>query len=271
VEGTGGNTGIGMAAVAAARGHRAILVMPESVSKEKQEFMRMLGAEVVLRPVVPFSDSRHYCHTAKRIAETTKGAVYGNQFESFENMRAHLLGTGVEIWEQTGGAVDAFVCASGTGGTIGGVSHALKSRKPGVMVYLIDPPGSSLAGFVDHGELEATPGPTITEGIGNRRLTANFSAARIDGALRGGDDEAVAMSRYLLQHEGLCVGPSAALNIVGAVKVARTLKPGSTVVTVICDGGERYRSTLWNEAFLSSRGLTVPGALSRGDLSFVRS
>ncbi|KAA0148283.1 hypothetical protein FNF27_04387 [Cafeteria roenbergensis] len=272
VEGTGGNTGVGMAMVAAARGHRAVLVMPDSISKDKIALMEAMGARVVLRPAVPFDDPGHYVHTARRIAEATPGGFYGNQFESLENMNAHLFGTGPEIWEQAGGRVDGFVCAAGTGGTIAGVSHAIKERNPSARVYVIDPPGSSLASFVDDGVPAASPGTTVTEGIGIGRITANFAAARVDGAFRGSDEEAVAMMTYLLKHEGLLVGPSAALNLVGAVKLARVLGKGSTVATIICDGGERYRASVLKPGFLAKRGLAAAAEAprARGDLSFVR-
>jgi len=261
-----------MALVAAARGHAAVLVMPETISTDKMDLMRSLGARVVTRPPVPFSDPRHYVHTARRIAEATPGAVFGDQFESLENMRSHLEGTGPEIWRQAGGRVDGFVCAAGTGGTIAGVSHALKERSPAVRVYVIDPPGSSLAAFVDDGVPFPSDGGTITEGIGIGRVTANFASARVDGAFRGSDEEAVAMMGYLLRHEGLFVGPSAALNVVGAVKLARVLGRGKTVVTILCDGGERYRASVNKPGYLQERGLGAAAAVrhAEGDLRFVR-
>jgi cysteine synthase A len=261
-----------MALIGAARGHSVVVVMPNTISKEKIDFMGALGARVVAVDPAPFSDPKHYVHTAKRIAEATPGGVYGNQFESLENMRAHLFGTGPEIWEQTEGKVDGFVAAAGTGGTICGMSHALKERKPAVRVYLIDPPGSSLAAFVEDGELRPSPGSTVTEGIGIGRLTNNFAAARVDGVFQGHDDEALAMKLYLTRYEGINVGPSAALNVVGAVKLARVLGPDSTVVTILCDSGERYSSAAWNKDLGSE---AVPGSAASmlkgpGNIDFVR-
>lgn len=272
VEATGGNTGIAMALIGAARGHSVVVVMPDTISREKIELMRALGARVVTVAPVAFSDPKHYVHTAQRIAQATPGAVYGNQFESLENMRAHLFGTGPEIWRQTGGVVDGFVAAAGTGGTLCGVSHALKERRPAVRVYLIDPPGSSLAAFVEDGELRASPGPTVTEGIGIGRLTSNFAAARVDGAFQGSDEEALAMKLYLTRYEGINVGPSAALNVVGAVKLARVLGPDSTIVTILCDSGERYSSATWAETLATDTSPGSPASLLQGpgNVDFVR-
>ena len=271
VEGTGGNTGVGMALIAAARGYKATFTVPANVSQEKIDFARTLGAEVIVCPVVPFSDERHYYHLAKRLAESTPGAVWGNQFEGLTNSGSHAASTGPEIWTQCHGKVDGLALAAGTGGTIGGLSRFLLAKNPRLRVAVIDPPGSSLAAFVESGELRLAahagrapdaskmapqPGSTITEGIGIGRLTANFaSSAGVDTAFRGTDADAVAMAYFLLRREGLYVGPSAALNVVGAVKLARELPVGSTVVTVLCDGGARYQSKLFSEAWLRERGL----------------
>jgi cysteine synthase A len=269
IEGTGGNTGVGMALVASARGYRTLFTMPANIAPEKVETARGFGAEVVVCPVVPFSDPRHFYHTAKRLAEETPGAVWGNQFEGLANMRSHYLGTAPEIWRQSGGRVDGVVCAAGTGGTIAGLSTYLRERNPALRVYLIDPPGSSLAGYVETGRMEPVAGTTITEGIGVGRLTANFASARIDGAFRGTDQEAVEMAYYLLRREGVFVGPSAALNVVGAVKLARKLGPGHTVVTVLCDGGDRYRSKLYNPKWMEEKGFVLTADYGRDHADFV--
>lgn len=260
VEGTGGNTGVGMALVAAAKGYKAIFTMPANTAPEKVSLMETLGAQAIVCPTVPFSDEeQHYYHRAKAIAAATPGAVWGNQFEGKDNMMAHYTGTGPEIWAQSGGKVDAIALAAGTGGTIAGISTYLRERNPALKVFLIDPPGSALASLVRTGELTPSAGPTIVEGIGIGRLTANFAAAlpHVDGAFDGTDAEAVDMAYFLLRNEGLFVGPSAALNVVGAVKAARQLGPGHTVVTVICDGGDRYRSKLYSPAWLAGQGLAV--------------
>jgi cysteine synthase A len=199
VEGTGGNTGIGLAVVAAARGYKAIFTMPAATSVEKQDMMRAFGAEVIVCPPVPFKDPAHYYQRARIIAEQTPGAVWGSQFENTANMRAHVEGTGPEIWRQCAGKVDGLVVAAGTGGTIGGLSTFLKGKKPDVQVYLIDPPGSCLFNYVTKGEMTATAGSSISEGIGIARLTANFAAAKVDGAFVGDDQEIVDMAYYLLR------------------------------------------------------------------------
>lgn len=270
VEGTGGNTGVALALLGAARGYHVVLTMPEIIAHEKINAMRTLGAEVVLCPAVAFSDERHYYHTAGRIAAERKG-LWTNQFENTSNMAAHRDTTGPEIAAQAGTRVDAFVAAAGTGGTIAGVSTYLRSLNPETRIFLIDPPGSSLAGYVESGCMGPAPGSTITEGIGIGRLTANFAHAKPDAAFRGTDAEAVAMAHYLLRREGVWVGPSAALNVVGAVKAARALGPGHTVVTILCDGGDR-NGKIYNEAFLESKDLlnVVRGIdFSRDNADFV--
>eukprot|EP00123_Amoebidium_parasiticum_P007639 comp18249_c0_seq1/m.19223 comp18249_c0_seq1/g.19223 ORF comp18249_c0_seq1/g.19223 comp18249_c0_seq1/m.19223 type:complete len:354 (-) comp18249_c0_seq1:303-1364(-) len=262
VEGTGGNTGVGLALVANALGYKTILTMPDNVSTEKIECMKVFGAEVIVCPRVPFSDPTHYYHTAKRLAE--EGAKEGsaryfwaNQFENIDNFMAHYETTGPEIWQQTGGKVDGFVCASGTGGTMAGISTYLKEQNPSVRVQLIDCPGSGLYNYVSSQCMTASAGDTVTEGIGITRLTANFERAKVDGAYQGTDREAVEMAHYLLRNDGLFVGPSAALNCVGAVKLARELGPGHTVVTVLCDGGDRYRSKVFDHKFLQNKDLVL--------------
>ena len=271
VEGTGGNTGVGMSLIAAARGYKAIFTMPANVSQEKIDTARNFGAEVIVCPIVPFSDPQHYYHRAKEIAESTPGAVWGNQFEGLSNMKAHYLTTGPEVWYQSNKQVDGLVLAAGTGGTIAGMSRYLKEKNPKLAVYVIDPPGSSLAHYVETGKMESQAGSTITEGIGIGRLTANFaSSAPIDGAFRGTDQEAVEMAYYLLRREGIFVGPSAALNVVGAVKLARKLGPGKTIVTVLCDNGDRYKSKMYQSTWLKEKGLVLTADYSRNNADFVK-
>ena len=272
VEGSGGNTGVALALLGAARGYRVLLTMPVNVSSEKVDCARAMGAEVTLCPQVAFLDERHYYQRAKALVEATPGAVWGNQFEGLANRSAHVAGTGPEIWEQTGGRVDAFCCAAGTGGTLAGVGAFLRSVSPAVRLYLIDPPSSSLLAWVNTGTLAASPGTTITEGIGIGRLTANFlSAPPLNGAFQGTDQEAIDMAHYLLAREGIWVGPSAALNVCGAVKAARLLGPGHTVVTVLCDGGAKYSSKVFNKQWMEERGLRVSPNIdvSRDNADFV--
>ncbi|KAK3281330.1 hypothetical protein CYMTET_10873 [Cymbomonas tetramitiformis] len=247
--------------VAAARGYKCLFTMPEDISAEKIELMRTLGAEVRLCPCVPFSDSRQYVHAAKRIAETLGSSGYlTSQFENLANYRSHLATTGPEIWEQTSGRIDGFVSAAG-------VSEFLKSKLPKVQVHLIDPPGSGLKSFVENGVFQSS-GSCHIEGIGIMRKTANFEHALIDGAMLGTDEEAIEMGYYLLRNEGFFVGPSAALNVCGAVKLARKLGPGHTIVTILCDTGERYRTKMYNPEWLKEKDL-VPKAQGRS-LDFLK-
>jgi len=218
--------------------------------------MKLFGAKVVLQPVVPFSDQRHYFHMAARLAQETPGAVFTNQFENLANAISHYTTTGPEVWKQSNGQIDGLVLSCGTGGTMGGLSVFLKEQNPQIKVYLIDPPGSGLFSYFKHGKFE-TRGSSITEGIGIARLTANFAQSKIDGAFEGNDQEAVDMAYYLLKHEGLWIGPSAALNVVGAVKLARILGPGKVIVTILCDGGDRYRTTLFDCKFLATKNLSI--------------
>lgn len=254
VEGTAGNTGIGLALVAAARGYRCAIVMPNNQSQEKIDLLRTLGADVELVPPAPFKNEGNYYHVARRKAEATPGAFWANQFENPANADAHYRTTGPEIWRQTNGAIDGVVMAAGTGGTIGGVTSFLKEQRASIACFLIDPPGSGLYSYVTHGTI-ASEGSSITEGIGIMRLTENFRRARLDGAFQGSDRQMVEMAHFLLRSDGLFVGSSAALNCVGAVKLARALGPGKTIVTMICDGGGRYQSRLFDEAWLAERGL----------------
>jgi len=237
VEGTAGNTGIGITLVANARGYRSVIVMPETQSQEKIDFLRMIGADLRLVPAKPYRDPGNYVHVSKRLAEEL-GAVWANQFDNLANREGHRLTTGVEIWDQTSGAVDAFTCACGTGGTLAGVSLALKARKPGVRVVLADPEGSGLYGWVKSNDLSIS-GSSITEGIGQSRVPGNLEDVLIDDAVRIPDAEALEQVFSLLVHEGLSVGGSAGLNVAAAVRVARAMGPGHVVATILCDGGAR--------------------------------
>jgi cysteine synthase A len=256
VEGTAGNTGIGLALVGNARGYRTIIVMPDDQAPEKYDLLRTFGAELHVVAAVPFADEQNYYHVARRIAATTPRAVWANQFENTANRDAHERTTGPEILAQTGGQLAAFVAAAGTGGTIAGVSRALKAADERIRTVLCDPYGSALYSYVKTGTLTAE-GDSIAEGIGIKRLVANFAGAPIDDAVRVDDRTMVAMAHWLLHQEGLFVGGSAALNVAGAARYARTLPAGSRVVTVLCDGGDRYRSRLYDAAWLAENDLTV--------------
>ncbi len=266
VEGTAGNTGIGLALIGASRGYRTVIFMPETQSREKIDALRITGAEVRLVPAVPYKNPNHYAHHARAHAEALNAANPGsawfaNQFDNTANRDWHEATTGVEIWEQTAGAVDGFVCAAGTGGTLAGVGRALKARKPGVSIALADPAGSALAHFVNTGELLAN-GNSISEGIGSSRITANFDGAPVDHAWSISDDEWVPLVHQLLHDEGWCVGGSSGVNIAGAIRLARALGPGHTVVTMLCDAGSRYQAKLFNPAFLRDKGIPVPAWLA---------
>ena len=255
VQGTGGNTGVSLAMISKAKGYKCHLTIPENISEDKKELLRLLGATVTECPCVPFADPKSYMSRAHAIANATEGAVMPCQFENVANSNAHFRTTGPELWRQCGQRLDGFVCAAGTGGTIAGVSRFLKSVHSECATFLIDPTGSGLKCFVETGQF-ASSGSCFMDGIGIGRKTANFATAVVDGAFRGDDREAVEMAYYLLRNEGLFVGPSAALNVVGAVKLARKLGPGCRVATVLCDGGERYRGTTFNAEWLASKGLT---------------
>ena len=256
VEGTAGNTGIGLTLVGNARGYRSVIVMPETQSREKIDFLRMIGADLRLVPAKPFKDPGNYVHLSRRMAEEIE-AVWANQFDNLANREGHRTGTGREIWEQTEGRVDAFTCACGTGGTLAGVSLALKARNPGVKIVLADCAGSALYGWVKSNDLTVT-GSSITEGIGQSRVPANLADVAIDDAVRVPDADALVQIFDVLRHEGLSVGTSAGINIAAAIAVARELGPGHTVVTILCDGGARYASKLFNLDFLRGKGLPLP-------------
>jgi cysteine synthase A len=257
VEGTAGNTGIGLAHVCNERGYRCIIVMPDNQSPAKYELLAMLGAEVHRVPTVPYSNPNQYQKVASRLAASLPGAIWSNQFDNLANRETHLSTTGPEIWEQSGGRVDAFVAASGTGGTFSGVSEYLHARRPEIRCVLADPPGSSLYEYVRHGALKATGTGSITEGIGIARVTANLALARIDDAVHVEDAETVRFVYRLLNEEGLFLGSTSGINVAAAVRVARELGPGHTVVTVLCDGGANYQARLFNRDWLQQKGLAA--------------
>ncbi len=257
VEGTAGNTGIGLATIGNSKGYRTIIVMPETQSREKQETLRALGAELVLVPAAAYSNPAHYVHTSRRMAEETAGAVWANQFDNTANRLAHIKTTACEIWRQTEGKVNGFICAAGTGGTIAGVGLGLKEFSEDVVIGLADPHGASLHDFYKCGELRAE-GSSVSEGIGQSRVTANLDGAPIDDAWRVSDQEALPIVYHLMQHEGLCVGLSSGINVAGAMHLARSLGPGKTIVTVLCDSGLRYLSTIFNPEWLRARDLPPP-------------
>jgi cysteine synthase len=267
VEGTAGNTGIGLALVANALGFRTVIVIPDTQSQEKKDMLRLAGAELVEVPAVPYANPNNYVKVSGRLAERLaseepNGAVWANQFDNVANRRAHLETTGPEIWDQTGGTVDGFVCAVGTGGTLAGVGMALKQRNAKVAVGLADPMGAALYSYFTTGALKAS-GSSITEGIGQGRITANMEGVPIDVAFQIPDEEAIPIVFDLLEHEGLCLGGSSGINVAGAIRLARQLGPGRTIVTVLCDSGTRYQSKLFNPAFLRSKNLPVPAWLER--------
>lgn len=266
VDGTAGNTGIGLALVGNALGYRTVIVIPNTQSEEKKAMLRVLGAELIEVPAVPYANPENYVKYAGRLAERLAGeephgAIWANQFDNAANRRAHVEGTGPEIWEQTGGKVDGFVCAVGTGGTLAGVAEALRARNPGVSIGLADPLGAALYSFYTTGEL-ASSGSSITEGIGQGRITGNLEGFRPDAAFQIPDAEALPILFDLLRDEGLCLGPSSGINVAGAIRLARRLGPGHTIVTILCDHGTRYQSKLFNPAFLRGKDLPVPDWLA---------
>lgn len=262
VEGTAGNTGIGIALVANAKGYKSIIVMPDTQSKEKMDTLRALGAELVLVPAAPYSSPCHFVHQSRRIAEETDNALWANQFDNIANRRAHIKTTAKEIWEQTDGKVDGFSCAVGTGGTLAGVSLGLKEFSEDVQIALADPHGAALYEYYTHGELKSE-GSSVAEGIGQGRITANLEGAAIDTQYRISDEEGLAWVHRLLSEEGLCLGLSSGINVAGAMALAKQLGPGKTIVTILCDSGLRYLSTLYNAEWLAEKGLTVPPWLAQ--------
>ena len=265
VEGTAGNTGIGLALVANARGYRTVIVIPDTQSQEKKDMLRLCGAELREVPAVPYKNPDNYVHQAERLAaELAKsepcGVLYANQWDNLSNRLGHYRSTGPEIWEQTGGQVDGFTCAIGTGGTLAGVSLFLKERNPEIVTAAADPQGAAMFSWFKRGVLESS-GSSITEGIGQGRITRNIEGAPIDDAFQIPDGEALPLIFDLLREEGLCLGGSSGINVAGAIRLARELGPGHTVVTVLCDYGTRYQSKLFNPAFLREKGLPTPSWL----------
>ena len=267
VEGTAGNTGIGLALVANALGYRTVIVIPETQSQEKKDTLRLCGAELIEVPAVGYANPNNYVKVSGRLAAELartepNGAIWANQFDNVANRRGHVETTGPEIWAQTEGKVDGFICAVGTGGTLAGVGMALKERKPSVRIGIADPMGAALYSYYTQGVLKAE-GSSITEGIGQGRITRNLEDAPIDIAYQIPDEEAVPIIFDLLEHEGLCLGGSSGINVAGAIRLARDLGPGHVIVTVLADYGTRYQSKLFNPEFLRSKGLPVPAWLER--------
>lgn len=256
VEGTAGNTGIGLAVVGAARGYKTIIVMPETQSREKMDTLRALGAELVLVPAAPYANPGHYVHTSRRIAEETPGAIWANQFDNVANRLAHIRTTAPEIWRQTEGRIDGFTCAVGTGGTLAGVALGLRAEKPDVTIALTDPEGAALFNWFAHGELKAE-GSSVSEGIGQSRITGNLDGLHVDAQFRVPDAEGLAWVRRLNAEEGICLGLSSGINVAGAVRLARQMGPGHVIVTILCDSGLRYLSTIYNPDWLAAKGLAA--------------
>ena len=266
VEGTAGNTGIGLALVGNALGYRSVIVMPETQSQEKKDMLRLCGAELRLVPALPYSNPGNYVRFSGRLAEEMaktepNGAIWANQFDNTANRRAHYETTGPEIWRETDGKVDGFVCSVGSGGTLAGIHMALKERNPRIQTALADPMGAALYNFYKHGELKAE-GSSITEGIGQGRITANLEGIHPDDAFQIPDEEALPIVFNLIHDEGLVLGGSSGINIAGAIRLAKKIGPGHTIVTILCDGGSRYQSKLFNPEFLRSKQLPVPSWLA---------
>lgn len=266
VEGTAGNTGIGLTVVGNACGYKTVILMPDSQSQEKKDALRLLGAELILVPAVPYSNPNQYQHVARRLAEKLRResdvtVLYSDQWDNTANREGHLSSTGPEIWAQTDGKLDGFICSIGTGGTLSGVSEYLKSRNKQVIIGLADPLGTSMYHYFRDGVLESTDGDSITEGIGQGRITDNVAGAIVDESFLIPDEQALPVLFDVMQHDGLCLGGSSAINLAGAMLLAEKLGPGKTIVTVLCDSGFRYASKLWNPEFLRSKNLPVPSWL----------
>ena len=263
VESTAGNTGIGLALVANARGYRTLIVMPDTQSQEKKDMLRLCGAELVEVPAVPYNNQNNYQHVGRRLAEQLKksesnGVIFADQWNNLDNRKAHYVSTGPEIWQQTDGKIDGFICAIGTGGTIAGVSSFLRKKKADIVIGLADPRGAGMYNLFKHGEVKTTEGNSITEGIGLGRVTKIIEDVRVDQPYLVPDEEAIKIIFDLLLHEGLCLGGSSGINVAGAIRLAKDLGPGHTIVTVLCDSGTRYQSKLFNPGFLRSKKLPVP-------------
>jgi len=268
VESTAGNTGIGLALVANARGYRTIIVIPETQSQEKKDALRLFGAELVEVPALPYSNPDNYQHVGRRLAEELRkteknGVIFADQWNNLDNSKAHYVSTGPEIWAETGGKIDGFICSVGSGGTLAGVSRYLKEKNKAVTIGVADPRGAAMYHYFKDGEAKSTEGGSITEGIGLGRVTNIVKEMIVDKAYLIPDEEAVPLVFDLLEHEGLCVGGSSGINIAGAIRLAKDLGPGHTIVTVLCDYGTRYQSKLFNPAFLRGKKLPVPDWLER--------
>ena len=266
VEGTAGNTGIGLALVNNARGYRTVIVIPETQSQEKKDMLRLCGAELREVPAAPFKNPNNYVHVAERLAaelaeKESRGVLYANQWDNHSNRNAHIRTTGPEIWEQTDGTIDGFTCAIGTGGTLAGMGIFLKEQKRDIRIVAADPMGAAMYNYYKHGELKGE-GSSITEGIGQGRITGNLLDAPIDDAYQIPDEEALPIVFDLLRDEGLCLGGSSGINVAGAIRLARELGPGHTIATILCDSGNRYQSKLFNPSFLREKKLPVPEWLS---------
>ena len=270
LEATAGNTGIGLAVVANARGYRTLIVIPNTQSQEKKDTLRLLGAELVEVPAVPYSDPNNYQHVGRRMAEDLRqrepnGVLFADQWNNLDNRKAHYVTTGPEIWNETQGRMDGFICAIGTGGTLAGVSMYLRERKKDVVIGAADPRGAAMYNLFAHGEAKASEGSSIMEGIGLGRVTPVIQDLQVEKSYLVPDEEAVPIVFDLLEHEGLCVGGSSGINVAGAIRLARDLGPGRTIVTILCDSGTRYQSKLFNAAFLGSKNLPTPHWLKRKD------
>jgi cysteine synthase A len=279
VEATAGNTGIGLAVVASARGYRTLILIPDTQSQEKKDTLRLSGAELIEVPALPYSNPNNYQHVGKRLADQlrkteTNGVLFADQWNNLDNPKAHYESTGPEIWQQTDGKLDGFICSVGSGGTLAGTSAYLKEKNKGIVIGCADPRGAGMYELFKHGEAKVTPGGSITEGIGLTRVTAITRQARVDEAYVIPDEEAVPIIYGLLEHEGLCLGGSTGINVAGAIRLARQLGPGHTIVTILCDSGFRYQSKLFNPDFMRSKNLPVPGWLEKKrdkiDLPFVK-
>ncbi|WP_422023871.1 cysteine synthase A [Pyruvatibacter mobilis] len=262
VEGTAGNTGIGLALVGNALGFRTVIVIPETQTQEKKDMLRLAGAELIEVPAVPYKDPNNYVKYSGRLAEELaakepNGAIWANQFDNVANREGHIQTTAPEIWEQTGGKVDGFICAVGTGGTLAGVAMGLREKKKDIVIGIADPMGAALFNYYAHGELKAE-GTSITEGIGQGRITANLEGLAVDEPFQIPDEEALPVAFDLLEREGLCLGSSSGVNVAGAIRLAKKMGPGHTIVTILCDYGTRYQSKMFNPAFLKEKGLPVP-------------
>ena len=268
VEATAGNTGIGLAVVANARGYRTLILIPETQSQEKKDVLRLYGAQLIEVPALPYSNPNNYQHVGKRLAAQLRktepnGVLFADQWNNLDNAKAHYDSTGPEIWRQTDGKVDGFICSVGSGGTLAGVSRYLKEKNNDIVIGCADPHGAGMYEWFKHGEAKATPGGSITEGIGLGRVTSIIETAKVDDAFLIPDEEAVPLIFELLEHEGLCLGGSTGINVAGAIRLAKQLGPGHTIVTVLCDSGNRYQSKLFNPDFMRSKHLPVPEWLEK--------